>query len=73
MTDCQEATKAYPEKMEANPEEMQSKAVHQEVPKEEAVVETGRALNKQLRGQHLATGRRDQLEERTQGNCGSRK
>jgi hypothetical protein len=38
--------KAYPENMEANPEEMKSVAVHEEVPKEEAAVETVRALNK---------------------------
>jgi hypothetical protein len=38
--------KAYPENMEANPEEMKSVAVHEEVPKEEVKVETVRALKK---------------------------
>jgi hypothetical protein len=33
-----EATKANPEKMEANPDEMKSLTVHEEVAKEEAVV-----------------------------------
>jgi hypothetical protein len=37
-------TEAYPEKMEANPEEMKSVAVHEEVPKEESTVETFGAL-----------------------------
>jgi bifunctional pyridoxal-dependent enzyme with beta-cystathionase and maltose regulon repressor activities len=33
---CQEATEACPEKIQENPEEMQSEVVHEEVPKEEA-------------------------------------
>jgi hypothetical protein len=40
--------------LEANPEEMQSEAVNSEVPKEDAVVETGRAPNKRQRDRHLA-------------------
>jgi hypothetical protein len=42
-----EATKAYPETMEENPEYMKPVAVHEEVPKEEAAVKTARALKKQ--------------------------
>jgi hypothetical protein len=38
MKSLQEETKAYPEKREANPEEMKSVAEHPEVPKEEAAV-----------------------------------
>jgi hypothetical protein len=40
--------------LEANPEEMQSKAKHQEVTKEYVTVENGRVPNKQHRGQNLA-------------------
>jgi hypothetical protein len=59
--------------LETNPEETESGANHWEVPKEDATVETGRALNKRHRGQHVATGWRSQLEERTWGNCESHK
>jgi acyl-CoA reductase-like NAD-dependent aldehyde dehydrogenase len=54
------------EKMEANPGELHSVVVHQEVPKEEATVETIRALDTDM-----GTGR--QLKKQTQGNGGSRK
>jgi hypothetical protein len=47
-----EAMKAYPENMEANPEEMKFVAVHDEVPKEKAAVETVRALKKQYGDWH---------------------
>jgi hypothetical protein len=52
--------------MEANPE-LQSIAVHQEVPKEEAVVEMIGAQ----KDRHLAIGRGRQQKTRTQGNGGS--
>jgi predicted transcriptional regulator len=42
-----EAMEVYPEKREANPEEMKSVAVHEEVPEEEAAVETSGALKEQ--------------------------
>jgi hypothetical protein len=57
----------------ANPEEMQSEAVQREVPKEDAAVETGRAQNKRHRDRHLPEKRHGQPEERTRGNCESRK
>jgi hypothetical protein len=57
MTACKEATYAYPERVEANPEEMKSITEHQEVPKEHAGVKSGKALNKRHDGQHLATQR----------------
>jgi hypothetical protein len=49
------------EKMEAclgkrSPEEIESEAEHEEVPMEEATVETFGALKKQHRDRHLATG-----------------
>jgi hypothetical protein len=44
-----------PMDLEANPEEMQSEAEHQEVPKEHAAVETSRALNKRYWGWNIAT------------------
>jgi hypothetical protein len=49
--------------LEANPEEMQSKVVHREVPKEDAAVKTGRALNKQHRSRNLAAERRRKLKD----------
>jgi hypothetical protein len=44
MMSCLGTTEAMD--LEANPEEMQSIVVHEEVPKEDAAVETGRASNK---------------------------
>jgi hypothetical protein len=70
-TACQEATEANPEKMEPNPEMMQSIGEHQEVPKEEPAVRYSGALKKWHRGWNLAMERRQKLKERTQGNCGS--
>jgi hypothetical protein len=52
----QEATEGYPEKMEANPEEMKSLTVHEEVPKEEAAVETFGALKEWYGDWHPAVG-----------------
>jgi hypothetical protein len=63
-----EETKAYPEKQEANPEEMKSVAEHQEVG-----VKTVRALKDRYGDLHLAVGCRRQLQKRSQGDGGSRK
>jgi hypothetical protein len=71
-TACQEAAEANPEKLETNPEMMQSVGEHREVPKEEAAVRSSGALKKWHRGRHLASGRRREPKERTRGNCGSR-
>jgi hypothetical protein len=68
MRSWREETKAYPEKQEANPEEMKSIAEHQEVPKEEAAVNTVRASKKRYGGPNLTVGRRWQLKKRTQGD-----
>jgi hypothetical protein len=57
-----------PEKIGANPEEMQSEVVYEEIPKEEAAVKPDRALKKQHRVQHLGAGCCGMLKERTQGN-----
>jgi hypothetical protein len=73
MTACQEVTEAYPEKMETNPEEMQSEAVHEEVLKEEASVKSFGAMKKWHRGQNVAAGSYRKPKEQTQGNGGSRK
>jgi hypothetical protein len=62
-TTCQEATEAYPEMMDANPEET----------KEEAAAKPVRALKKRHRGRNLAVGRRGKPKERTQGNGGCQK
>jgi hypothetical protein len=43
--------------LEANPEEIQSKTEREEVPKEEAAVETFGALKEQYGEQHLVVGR----------------
>jgi hypothetical protein len=59
--------------MEPTSEEMQSEAERQEFPKEHASVKPIGGLRKRHRGRHVAGGRRSQPEERTRGNCGSRK
>jgi hypothetical protein len=64
---------AYPEKMQANPDEMKSIAAREEVPKEKASVGTVRALKKRYGDRHLAIGRRRQLKKRAQGDGGTRK
>jgi hypothetical protein len=63
MMSDQEATEAYPEKMVANPDEVKSVAVHEEVPKEEAAVETFQALKEWYEDRHLAVRRHCQLKK----------
>jgi hypothetical protein len=46
--------KTEPTDLDANPEEIESVAVHEDVPKEEVVAETFGALKKRHRGVHLA-------------------
>jgi hypothetical protein len=55
--------------LEANREEKESGAVHEEVPKEHASVKPvgGQEV---AWGEHLAAGHRSQPEEGAQGNCG---
>jgi hypothetical protein len=62
----QEATEAYPEIMEVTPKEFESVAVHLEVPKEDATVETGRAQNKWHGDQNLAIGHRGKPKKQCQ-------
>jgi hypothetical protein len=64
-------TEIYPEKMEANSEEMKSVVEHEEVPKEEAVVKPVSALKKWHGDWNLAAGHCQKLKERNQGNVGS--
>jgi hypothetical protein len=52
---------------------MKSVAVHEEVPKEDAPVETRSALKKRHRGQHLTAERHGKPKEWTQGSGGSLK
>jgi hypothetical protein len=59
--------------MRLTPYSPESEAEHEEVPKEEAAVETFRALRKRHGDRHLAVRRRAQQKKRTQDNCGSRK
>jgi hypothetical protein len=61
------------EKMEADPGEVQSVVVHQEVFKKDVAVESGRARNKRPGDRNLAVGHRGKSKERTQGNGCSRK
>jgi hypothetical protein len=49
--------------LEANPEEIASEAEHEEVPKEEAAVETSGALKERYRDLQLATRCHDQLKK----------
>jgi hypothetical protein len=58
-------------KMEASPEEIEIKVEHEEVPKEEATVETFGALKEQYKDWHLAGRCRDQPKKWIQGNGGS--
>jgi hypothetical protein len=70
-TTCLKKTEATD--LEANSEEKESEAVHEEVPEEEAAVETSGARKKRHRGRHLAVRCRGQPKEWTQGNGGTRK
>jgi hypothetical protein len=66
-----EVTEACLEKVkEPTSMEMKSVVVHEEVPTEDAAVETGRALNKWHGDENLAVGHRGKPMERTQGNGG---
>jgi hypothetical protein len=51
-TACYDAVEASPENREPNPEMMQPVGEHQEVPKEEAAVESSGALKKLHRGRN---------------------
>jgi hypothetical protein len=70
---CLDKVKANPEKMKAGLEEMKVVAEHQEVPKEEAAVETTRALEGRYGDWHLAAGRRCQQNKWTKSDGGSQK
>jgi hypothetical protein len=67
-TVCQEATEAYPEIMDINPNELESVAVHPEVPMEEAAMKYFGALKKWHGGRHSAAGRRGRPKDRAQGS-----
>jgi hypothetical protein len=71
MTAC--LGKKEPIDLEANPEDIECEAVHEEVPKEEVTVKNARALKKWHGDRHLAVRRCSQLRKWTQDNCGSRK
>jgi hypothetical protein len=58
-----EGMEACVRKLEANPEKSYALAQHCKVPKEEATVETFRALRKGHRDWHLATRHSDQPEK----------
>jgi hypothetical protein len=59
--------------LEANPEETEPEAAHEEVPKEDAAMKTFGALKKRHGDRHLVGRRRGQPKKRTQGDGGSRK
>jgi hypothetical protein len=58
---------------EANPEEIESEAVHEEVPKEGAAIKTVRALKKRYGNRQLTVMRHGQPKKRTESDGGSRK
>jgi hypothetical protein len=64
---------AYLEKFKANLGELQSIVVHQEVPKEEAMVEMTGALKDRPQDRHLTVGHCRQIKKQTQGDGGSQK
>jgi hypothetical protein len=72
-TACQEATEACLESKEPTSVEIESVAVHDDVPKEEAAVKIVRAPKEQYGDQHLAIGHRRRLKKWTQGDGGSLK
>jgi hypothetical protein len=53
--------------LEANPEEKESAAVHEEVPKEEATVKPVGALKERHGDRHLAIGHSGKLKEQSPG------
>jgi hypothetical protein len=64
-TACQEATEACLESKEPTSLQVESVAVHEEVPKEEAAVETVEALKKRHGDVHPAVKSRGQPKKRT--------
>jgi hypothetical protein len=56
--------------LEAYPEEMKSIAVHEEDPMENATLKYSGTMKKRHRGRHLATERRREPKELTQGDPG---
>jgi hypothetical protein len=73
MTACQEATEICLESKEPTSLEVEPEAERDEVPKQEAAVETVRVLKKRHGDRHLASRRSGQMKKRTQGSGGSRK
>jgi hypothetical protein len=70
---CLEKTESCLESKEPVRLELESIAVHEDIPKEEAIVKTVGALKKWHRDRHPAIRCHGQPKKRTQGNCGSRK
>jgi hypothetical protein len=73
MMACQESMEACLESKEPASVEVMAVALHEEVPKEEATVESFGGPKKQNGDRNLAIGRRRKLKKMTQGNCQSRK
>jgi hypothetical protein len=65
MMACQEAMQAYLESKEPTSVESESVAVHEQVPKEEAMMKTVRALKEWYGDQHLAVQQCRQLKKWT--------
>jgi hypothetical protein len=59
--------------LKAKPEENESVAEHQEVPKEDSLVKPVKGRKKQHRGRKLAAGRCGEPKELTRGECGCRR
>jgi hypothetical protein len=71
MEDCLEQTEAYLERKEPTPKETEAEAEHQEVPNEEAEVETVGAGKSRYGDRNLAVGRPREPKKRTQDDGGS--
>lgn len=70
---CQVTTKACVDSKQPNPEDMESKVEHQEVPMEEATLKSSGTMKKQHRGQHLVAGQCREPKELAQRDCRSQR
>jgi hypothetical protein len=73
MNAWREETEVNPEKMETNPDMMQSIGEHREVPKEGVAVKSSGTVNIQHRGPKQTAGRSGKPNELTRGDGGYRR
>jgi hypothetical protein len=70
---CHVTTAVCLDSNELNPEDVEIKVQHREVPTEEAAVKSSGTMKKRHRGRHQAAGRRREPKELTRGESGSRR